>query len=388
MQAIAAMMVLMALMALQPSARADVPSSKAQVQERFAAAAEAMAAARWREATEAYEAVAQDALAQPALAADALFSAAELRVERLGEPTQGLALYEQLLARFPRSRVALAAQQRAEALRAQLGPLGEDTAAIARWNELRMGYGERSEVQSQRMAEALIAEYSTWSGLPAVALWLANLHTRRSQPALARRWFREVVRRWPDSKERYEAQLGGADAALALGDFDTAIAEYRALPVGTEPSRRQTQHDALSHAQSERRRHRLYVAALALLILTAAGFLASLAATTRTLQQSLRALVVPPIEVVYLAPGLALLMFAAYSDYFAAGPAVATIAVGGLAITWLSGAALAAGKPPRRARSLAHIVTAFVAVLALCYIALYRAQLVDLVLDTVRFGPA
>jgi hypothetical protein len=93
---------------------------------------------------------------------------------------------------------------------------------------------------------------------------------------------------------------------------------------------------------------------------------------------------------VFLAPVALVLIGVAFTAHRLIAPAVATIALGGLALTWLSGAALdrlrATGRP-HRLRSIAHVVACLTGVAALGYVALIRDDLLDLLIATVRFGP-
>ena len=96
----------------------------------------------------------------------------------------------------------------------------------------------------------------------------------------------------------------------------------------------------------------------------------------------------PTTEVLFMVPVAVLLMAAGYADFYAVGPAVAIITVGGVGVAWLSGAALAAGPQPcGPGRVAGHIIACITAVIALCYIALHRGHLIDLIIETVRFGP-
>jgi hypothetical protein len=80
----------------------------------------------------------------------------------------------------------------------------------------------------------------------------------------------------------------------------------------------------------------------------------------------------------------------AFTAHRLIAPAVATISAGGVALTWLSGAALeqlrATGRA-RRLRSLGHIAACLAGVAALAYVALTRDGLLDALIETVRFGP-
>ena len=98
----------------------------------------------------------------------------------------------------------------------------------------------------------------------------------------------------------------------------------------------------------------------------------------------------PPAEVVFVAPISAVLVVVSFTSHHAIAPAVAIVAAGGVALAWLSAIGLdarrAAGKPVR-ARAIAHALACIVAVLALGYIALTRDGLLDMLVETVRFGP-
>jgi hypothetical protein len=98
----------------------------------------------------------------------------------------------------------------------------------------------------------------------------------------------------------------------------------------------------------------------------------------------------PPIEAAFLAPVAAVLIGVAFTAHRLIAPAVATIAIGGVGLAWLSGATLeqlrATGRP-RRLRAIAHILACLAAVAALAYVAITRDNLLDALVETVRFGP-
>jgi len=78
-------------------------------------------------------------------------------------------------------------------------------------------------------------------------------------------------------------------------------------------------------------------------------------------------------------------VFASFTAHRAIGPAVARISVAGLALAWISGAALELR--PGRMRALLHVVACVLGVLAVAYIALTHDGLIDMLIETVRFGP-
>jgi hypothetical protein len=98
----------------------------------------------------------------------------------------------------------------------------------------------------------------------------------------------------------------------------------------------------------------------------------------------------PPLELLFLAPVAAVLVGVALTAHRMIAPAVLILSAGGLVLAGLSGAALdllrARGRPLRR-RALLHAALCVAGVTALLYIALMRDDLLDLVIETVRFGP-
>jgi hypothetical protein len=84
------------------------------------------------------------------------------------------------------------------------------------------------------------------------------------------------------------------------------------------------------------------------------------------------------------------LVAVSFTAHRAIAPAVTLICAGGLVFAWLSGATLdrlrTVGRP-LRVRALGHIAMCALGVAALGYIALTRDGLVELLVDTVQFGP-
>ena len=98
----------------------------------------------------------------------------------------------------------------------------------------------------------------------------------------------------------------------------------------------------------------------------------------------------PPIELWFVGPIAAVLVGVSVTAHRAIAPAVTLIAAVGLALGWLSGATLellrARGRPTRL-RGVIHVAACTVAIVAVAYIALTRDGLLDLLVETVRFGP-
>jgi tetratricopeptide (TPR) repeat protein len=358
------------------------------IEDRFAAAANLIAEDRDAEAARQLEALAREAPDHP-LAPEALFSAAEVYEDRLAEPGRALALYQELGKRYPDSRRALAASRRASSLAAQVGPGPEGLEAQGRFLEIRQGAAQRPEAESIAMAEALLREHPDWVGAPAVALWLGGLDERAGRFDSAMRRYLDAAGRYREPEARFDALRSAGDLALRLGRFDDAERAYRRLDPRGDTARRISIDEALAAVERTRTRARWYMACA---IVAGAGFLALLASlllAAGSPRAALRALWPPPSEVLYLVPIGIFLSAVSYTDYQGLGPAVTLVSTGGVVAAWLSGAGLIlrAEARSRRAFALAHALCAGVAVLALLYIAMYATELLDPMLDTLRYGP-
>ena len=356
------------------------------IEDRFNDAANQIGEEKYAAAAAALEALAAEA-PEHRLAPEALFTAAELREEHLADPAAALALYKKIQAAYPDSRPALAAARRAAAIDKQIGHDQEGLEAQRRFTEIREGFPGRPEAESIAMTEALLREFPGWVGAPSVALWLAEVDLRAGRFESAMRRYAAVAERYPDSEARFDALLGAGDAALRLGRTGEAEGFYRMLEPAGDPSRETLKREALGQLEQARGRQRLawFAGILALAgVLALAG---SLALATRSARLAAGALWPPPTEVVYLAPVAAVLSAAAFTGYAGLGPAVTCISLAGIATAWLSGAGLAA-RPGRRAVApLVHALVAAIVVLGVTYMALLRFQLLDAVLETLRYGP-
>ncbi|MDQ3364178.1 MAG: hypothetical protein M3680_01945 [Myxococcota bacterium] len=143
-------------------------------------------------------------------------------------------------------------------------------------------------------------------------------------------------------------------------------------------------------ATAERRGQLRWVIAAALAVLLGLAGLA-LRCRTGSWRAAARALVRPPIEVLYLAPiGVVVGAIATTGNPLVAR-AVIHIVLAGAVIAWLSGATLEAARrrgPLARRHALLHGLVVGVAVLATVYLIIDHARLLDLVTETWRTGPA
>ncbi len=375
-------MAVLAVLAFNRAASAD------PIQDRFAAAANLIAANREAEAATQLEALAREA-PNHSLAPEAMFTAAELYEEKLADPAKALALYKELGRLYPDSRRALAASRRAEGLAAQVGTEPGGVDAQRRFMTIRQGFAERPQAESIRMAEQLLRDQPDWAGAPAVAMWLASLEARAGRYDSAMRRYLKAAEQFSEPEARFDALRGAGDMALHLARYDDAERYYRMMDARGEAGRRIAIDEALAAVTEARGRSTWFWTSAAI---AAAGLLfliVSLLRAARGRGVALRAMWPPPTEVLYLVPAGALLSAVSYTDFQGLGPAVTIVSTGGVLAAWISGAGLALrrGGPHRAAFAVAHAAAAGIAVLALLYVAVYTTDLIDPVVDTLRYGP-
>jgi tetratricopeptide (TPR) repeat protein len=276
---------------------------------------------------------------------EALAEIGRIEESKLHDPAAALDAYERLLRDHPESRLALRAQRQADELRMLLRGTSDEGAR--EWTALQHDAAPRVE----RIAGVgrFLGRYPDSPVAPQATLWLATLYRDEGRDGEALARARAVVTRWPDTDS--------AARARALID------------------------DLLRADDTARLRARLTL--VAWLVLAAAALAALLGA------RGLRPLLRAPVELVYLLPVAALFVGAGLTENRALGHAIEIICAGGLAVTWLSGAALesARARGPLRARRVAaHIAVSVLAVLAVCTIAVTRERLVDQLVETIRYG--
>jgi hypothetical protein len=321
------------------------------------------------------------------LSADALFAAGRACEDKLLDPARAAALYERVVTEHPDARVAAAAAKRLAALRELTGSRGETAAQAHELAQLMARTDVPADEQVRRAAQ--LAD-GAWPGAPAAGLWLADALRRAGRPTEAQARYAAVAARWPERAEGQAALRGGAGCALDAHDWSLAEALAARLAI-EDPADRRTRDDLIAAAARGRRRDRWYAIACVAIAAAFAALLGSLAeAALRGPRGNRWSALRPPIEVAYLAPVVAVLIGAAFTAHRLIAPAVTIISLGGVALSWLSGAALERLRADGRRRGLrtaAHILVCIGAVAALAYVALVRGDLLDLLLETVRSGP-
>jgi len=316
--------------------------------------------------------------------ADALFAAGRACEDKLLDPARALAIYDRIERELPDASVAASARRRADRLREMVGANREHAGEAAELARL-IANADRLP-PDDIIARATALANASWPGAADAALWLAEWLRRSGRYTDAQPRYEDVVTRWPQSRQAATALRGAAGNAIDAHAWDLAQSLVDRMPAATADER--IVRDELSDdIASGRRRDRFYIAAWLGLVATFAGLLASLLEVTlRNGRPSLR----PPIEVVYFAPIALVLVAVSVTAHRAIAPAVTLICLGGLVFAWLSGATLdrlrAIGRP-LRARAIAHVAACAIGVAALGYIALTHDGLIELLLDTVQFGP-
>lgn len=317
--------------------------------------------------------------------ADELFAAARACEDRLHDPARALALYDRITREMPDARVAIAAARRAAMLRAEVGVNGEHAGRAKRLAELIANADTRPLDVVVADANALANE--PWTGAADAALFLAELLRRTGRHAEAQVAFANVVERWPTTPQATIAIRGGSGNAIEAKNWKLATELAYALPIA-DPSDEVLREDLLAAVARGKFRARLYGAAWVALFAGASLLLASLVEAIVRARRAPK--LRPPIEVLFLAPFGGLLAAIAYIQNMPVAPSVVQLTLGALAMTWVSGSTLDLLRASGRfvqLRAIGHAVAAPVAALALGYISLVRAGLLDVIAETVRYGP-
>jgi tetratricopeptide (TPR) repeat protein len=314
--------------------------------------------------------------------ADVLFAAGRACEDRLHDPARALAIYDRIVRDLPDAGIAIAASRRIEQLRG----VREHAKEAAELAHLIANADALPRADIVRRAEALIA--TPWPGAPGAALWLADWLCRTRQFADAQTRYGQVLGRWPASDESRLALRNATECAIAAGEWSLADQLARRLPEIDDVDRA-VREDLLEEAARGRLRELLYKLSWLGLVVAVAGLLGSLAEAILRGGRRFPPLR-PPIEVLFLAPIAAVIVFASFTAHTAIAPAVLRISLVGLALAWLSGASLdllrARGRAVRL-RAVVHVLACAVGVIAMGYIAMTREGLLDTLAETVRFGP-
>jgi hypothetical protein len=313
---------------------------------------------------------------------DVLFVAGRACEDRLLDPARALALYERILRELPDAGVAIAAERRVEKLKSVRGHEKE----AAQFAELVARADERDRETVRRDAETLAS--ASWPGAPDVALWLGDWLCRTGQFRDAQLRYAKLREQWPSSEQARVAQRNAAGCALDAHEYGLARTLAEQLVV-TDDVDAAVKTDLLAAARRGRVREALYTGSWIGLFLAVAVMLGSLVeACFRGGRR--RPPLRPPIEVLFLAPVAFIIVAGSYLSRATIATAVLRISLGGLVLAYISGMTLdvlrARGRSIRM-RSTIHVLACAVAVAAIGYIAITRDGLLDMFVETVKYGP-
>jgi TolA-binding protein len=350
--------------------------------EREHAAFEAALELGTRDPAAAIQALEQLAAADPAGddAADALHEAAQLAEQRLAEPDRALALYQRLLERYPNHRLALRARARRDFLAAGLR---SGVSPLAEYQDILQGYATRPRATSVARMERLIAAHPGFALAARALLWLGENALQAGEHDTAERHYRDVQERWPGTAVAREAALGQATTSLAAGRPLKARRLYQTLLSTPESAVRAAASRGLTTAEHQLARQIGFFVALFY-------FFGYLGAQLWIARGGLWPL---PLEFKFYLPVAVLFVLASLSARDSVLPALALIAGGGALVTWFAGAASRRALRQGASRTTAlrsavlRLIATVLAVLGLVYAALHATNLVDFLIETLRYGP-
>lgn len=321
----------------------------------------------------------EDAPSSPELA-DVLFAAGRACEDRLYDPARALALYERLLREMPSAGVSIAAGRRATLLRGSKGHARE-AAELARLMATADAL-PAAEVEQRATHLAAI----DWPGADDAELFLADwlCRTERAAPALER--YATLLAKGRDAT-RSLARRNAVACAIHVEDWDQA--ETLVTGFGTTEEEQAIRADLLQAIELGRDRAWLFAASWITLLVAGLALLASL--LEACVRFGVRAPAArPPVEVLFIAPVAVVVALAAFAIDRVIAPAVVQISAAGLVTAWLSGATLDLLRQRGRGvrmRAIGHIIACGLIVASAGYIAMIRSGLLELLSETMQFGP-
>ncbi len=216
--------------------------------------------------------------------------------------------------------------------------------------------------------------------------WIGSARLALGDRDAARVWFARLAREAPDSVWVQRSYLGLAEAAAMERRFDESLRWYSRADLSSDATVRERAR--ISRPQILTLQHRQWFAWLCAGLLLATS-LALIVAIWRSARPSERARAfLPPTELRILAPLLAILALCALRQEAAPRAATLELCLFGGGLTWLSGSYLGtrivARTLPRR---INYALLALLVLACASYFAIWRNDLVGMVMETWRAGP-
>jgi hypothetical protein len=250
--------------------------------------------------------------------------------------------------------------------------VGSAEAREERFLELLRTYPDRPPAETFRQTSALIDEGS-FSERDRAEYWIGSARLAAGDRDGARVWFARLGRDYPESVWVERSWLGLGDAAVFEHGYTESLVWYgRAAQARDAAVRELSRIDISQVLVLRRRQHAAW----------AAGLL-SLGIALVFLLQGRRSLWPLPPETRIVLPVLAIISLLSWKIDAAPRAAVLMMTAGGAALTFLGGARL---RSAPRNKPL-HAALALIALAGLAFVAVYREDLVGMVMETVRAGP-
>jgi hypothetical protein len=321
---------------------------------------------------------------------DAWEAAAQL-AERARDFDRGRRDWEQALSTADNDQMRRRARAALDRLAATTGASGQWSAAAAEHERLLAQLAASGDPKPALAAlEAFARARAGYPRAVDVRIAIARGWERDGDAARAIEWLRDAARIAATPADIQHARVALFRTLARAGELDDAEAERDALAAtaGVDRAIVRLVDDELAAA----RRHAWLRRALWLALgAIAVAAVVALRRDARSWRAAARRLARPPVEVWFLAPVAVVLVAIAQTGNPMVASAVRAIAAVGVGVAWLSGAVLDGARARGRvglARASVHAVLAAIAVVAAAYLAVDRGQMIGLIVETIREGPA
>lgn len=326
---------------------------------------------------------------------DDAWSEAALLASRRGDFLRARRDLEQVLAvsAMQRERGITTDEQLARRARLELARLGGIAGSTGEWSAVAAEH-ERllatllaaggDPQPTLRALEQLAGAHAGYPRASSLMLSIAAGWERDGDPARALDWLQQARHAATTELDRLHAHAELVRMLTRTGGLDTAAREIDVLAKSASPGLVESLQRDLARAH---RRRALRWLALVVLVALSAGALVALRRAAGSWRAVPRRLIRPPIEALFLAPIAGVLVIVAYTGNPLVARAVRTIALAGVAASWISGAILDGHPGPSRRRLLVQAALAALAVAAATYLAVDSGHLMTFVVETWRGGP-